>query len=90
MALDSLDGLERELGRLERITKLDRKPAPSAQAQEELELLNAIAHDMRCSTDCLRRRPRSGLAGAEVYQLLLGHLSRNGCEELENPQRLAG
>lgn len=76
MAVDSLDGLRRELTRLTDITREEAERAGSAQAQEEAELLAAIAHDMRCSADCLRRRPRTGLAGAEVYQLLLGHLSR--------------
>jgi hypothetical protein len=85
MSMDSLDGLERELDRLEGLTAPDTRPALSARTQEELELLTAIAHDMRCSTTRLRRRTRSGLAGVEVYRLLLGHLAASPSADERRP-----
>ncbi|MCX6625162.1 MAG: hypothetical protein NTY38_29695 [Acidobacteria bacterium] len=82
MAMDSLDGLERELSRLEGETNRCRQADRPARAQEELELLTAIAHDMRCSWP--------GVDGMEAHQLLLGHLadfsrSHGDAENAANP-----
>lgn len=68
-----LDELESGLDRAERLADCPRPPKP--HAIERLELLSAVAEEMRASINRFERRLTPRLEGVEVHLQLLRHLA---------------